>query len=437
MKIAMLNEYKNEYRKDNFFNKENYKKIHHKSGLTIILHHMPEYNYAYGVLGVKYGSVNNEFKLIGEREFTQLPQGTAHFLEHKMFENEDGEDVFQKLSLTGAISNAYTGFNQTCYMVSSSENFKKSLEILIDSVMHPYFTNENVQKERGIIAQEIKMYEDDPNWRCWFNLFNSLFINAPIKHDIAGTVESIEEITPEVLYNCYYSYYNFNNMVLSIAGNFNFEEIIEIVDKILLTESSSRKIDIVNRAIIEPITINSSRTVMNLPVKIPYLKIGFKHKASSLKSENFIQNLKLSLINEIIAGKISKLYEELYYSRSISSQIESEIFSGEGYLCSVFSCSSNRYVDIEMKIFEAIENMKNYGISESSLMYAKNNFYGNHIMSMDSPEAVAENHMDGFINDFDFVNWKDVIMSVTKRELESILENNYSKISSSISIIES
>ena len=200
----------------------------HASGLKIMVYPKPGYRSAYAVFGTRYGSVNTRFKADGE--LVSVPDGIAHFLEHKMFESEEG-DAFAKYAKTGASANAFTSFDQTCYLFSCTENFEKSFEILLDLVQSPYFTEQTVQKEQGIIGQEIRMYDDSPDWRVMVNLLNALYHNHPVKIDIAGTVESIAEITAEKLYQCYRAYYNLHNMVLCVAGNVDPGEVVKIADR--------------------------------------------------------------------------------------------------------------------------------------------------------------------------------------------------------------
>ncbi len=210
---------------------DKYYRINHSSGLTIYLFPKKGYNSKYAIFGTRYGSVNNAFSLDGGK-VKKVPDGIAHYLEHKMFECEDG-DAFLKYAKTGANANAYTSFDKTCYLFSCSDNFNQSLEILLDFVQRPYFTKETVAKEQGIIGQEIRMYDDSAEWRVMFNMLENMYHNHPVQLDIAGTVESIAEITPELLYDCYYTFYNLNNMVLCVAGDLTPEDILETADKLL------------------------------------------------------------------------------------------------------------------------------------------------------------------------------------------------------------
>ena len=197
---------------------DKYYEVEHSSGLKIFIYPKENNNSTYAVFGTKYGSVDVNFKTSDEKETNTVPAGIAHYLEHKLFESEDG-DAFTRYAKTGASANAYTSFDKTCYLFSCTENVYESLEILLDFVQTPYFTEQTVQKEQGIIGQEIRMYDDDPQWRVMFNLLRAMYHNHPVRVDIAGTVESIAEITPELLYKCYHTFYNLNNMVLCVAGN--------------------------------------------------------------------------------------------------------------------------------------------------------------------------------------------------------------------------
>ena len=175
-----------------------YKK--HPSGLDIYIMPRADYSTGYAIFGTKYGSVDSKFVIPGESEPTEVPDGIAHYLEHKMFDQPDGSNVFDKFSALGGNANAFTSFNTTAYLYSATENFEENLKVLMDYVQSPYFTKESVEKEQGIIGQEIKMYDDNGPWRVFFNLLGALYHNHPVKKDIAGTVESISHITDEILY---------------------------------------------------------------------------------------------------------------------------------------------------------------------------------------------------------------------------------------------
>ena len=259
---------------------DKYYKIDHNSGLTIYLYPKKDYNSKYAIFGTRFGSVNNAFSLDGG-EVKRVPDGIAHYLEHKMFECEDG-DAFLKYAKTGANANAYTSFDKTCYLFGCADNFNESLEILLDFVSRPYFTEETVAKEQGIIGQEIRMYDDSAEWRVMFNMLENMYHNHPVQLDIAGTVESIAEITPELLYDCYYTFYNLNNMVLCIAGDMEPEDILKTADRLL---KPCEKHDIKSYFEDEPYEIVSDYVEQKFPVSVPLFNLGFKDKGHKVSQK--------------------------------------------------------------------------------------------------------------------------------------------------------
>ena len=193
------------------------------SGLTVLVRPMPGYSGTHVIYATRFGSIDRDFRVDGRE--VHLPAGVAHFLEHKMFEDEDG-DAFAKFAKTGANANAFTSFDRTCYLFTATEQLDESLDVLLGMVGRPYFTEQTIAKEQGIIGQEIKMYDDSADWRLITGLCECLYHSHPIRSDIAGTVESIAEITPEMLYDCCKAFYAPNNMVLAAAGSTSMEQIL-------------------------------------------------------------------------------------------------------------------------------------------------------------------------------------------------------------------
>ena len=358
---------------------ESYTKIQHKSGLALLLYPLQGYSSAYALFGTNFGSINNTFKTAPDAPFTTVPAGVAHFLEHKMFEKEDG-DAFAKYAKTGASANAFTSFDKTCYLFSCTQNFKPSLEILLDLVTRPYFTKESVEKEQGIIGQEIKMYDDSPDWRVLFNMLESLYQNHPVKIDIAGTVESIAEITADTLYSCYNTFYNLRNMVLAIAGNFDIDTVLECCDRMLPT---APEIQIENAPVIEPKEILSKRHVQKLDVATPLFSIGFKEtpddKAGFMKGD-----LLNEVILDVVAGESSQTYRELYDAGLINQTFGTEVFSGEGYLCSIFSGESENPDEVYRRLCESIAEMKKTGLPKEEFERSKRCVYGRYVRAFES-----------------------------------------------------
>ena len=203
----------------------------HESGLTIAVMPKEGYSKSYAVFGTHFGSVDNRFIPPLGKEQIVLPDGIAHFLEHKMFEQPDGSNVFESYARHGANANAYTSFHVTAYLFESTQDIAENLGILLDFVQKPYFTDENVDKEQGIIGQEIGMYDDDPGWQLMMSFLGAMFSEHPVRVDIAGTVESIAKIDKETLYTCYNTFYHPSNMCLFVIGDVTPELVGDCVKK--------------------------------------------------------------------------------------------------------------------------------------------------------------------------------------------------------------
>ena len=302
---------------------EKYFEVDHKSGLKIFI--MPKENYSssYAVFGTKYGSIDTKFKRSDSDEWITVPEGIAHFLEHKLFENED-LDAFARYAKTGASANAYTSFDKTCYLFQCSGNFEASLEILLDFVTHPYFTKETVEKEQGIIGQEITMYYDVAGWMSTFNLLRCLYKNHPVRIDIAGTVESIAQITDRLLYDCYNTFYNLNNMCLAVVGDVTPEQVLGVCDKML---EKAESLSIERSFDDEPREIACSYAEYNLAMSMPVFSFGYKEECKDL-TQNLRKMIEVNILLEILAGDTSGLYNKMFDNGLINTSFSKEYFTG-------------------------------------------------------------------------------------------------------------
>ena len=273
-------------------------------GLKVYICEKNEFNSVYAAFGTKYGSIDSSFTVNGK--LVSVPDGIAHFLEHKLFESEDG-DAFSKYSATGAYANAFTSFDRTCYIFSCTDRFYENLDILLGFVQNPYFTPETVKKEQGIIGQEIKMYDDSPNWNVLFGMLEAMYHNNPVKIDIAGTVESIAMIDDKVLYECYNTFYNPSNMFICIAGNVDTEEVLKrIKDSI----KPSAKIDLKRGEFTEPKSVVNSYVEKSLEVSMPLFCYGYKQDVSS-GDPTFKEMLAVNAFVKLLADNASPLYKRL------------------------------------------------------------------------------------------------------------------------------
>ena len=363
----------------------------HKTGLKIVVWPMPKATSAYAVFATKYGSINNTLPTAdGGTEI--VPEGIAHYLEHKLFESENG-DAFTRYAATGANANAYTTFDRTAYLFHATENILPSLEILLDFVQDPYFTEETVQKEQGIIGQEIRMGADQPNRRVFFNLLEAIFHNHPVRVDIAGTVDTIARITPELLYRCYYRYYNLHNMVLVVAGNVTPEDVTEVADRLLkpCEDFVPAPFDVD-----EPDTVHQEYIESKMAVASPLFYIGFKEANPVQDAENIAV---CRILTELIAGKTSPLYEQLMKEGLINDQFETDYFMGPQYCVWMVGGESSNPQRVKELVCAEIARLQKEGIDPAAADAVRRGVYGRMVAAMDDPSDCAEmaltNVLDG------------------------------------------
>ena len=366
-----------------------YWKVRHPSGLTIFLYPKEGFHTTYAIFGAKYGSIDNQFRRSDEPEAEEVPEGIAHFLEHKLFESEEG-DAFERYAKTGASANAFTSFESTAYLFSCSDNLYESLEILLDFVQSPYFTKETVEKELGIIGQEIKMYDDDPQWRVMFNYLRAMYHRHPIRLDIAGTVESIGQITPERLYRCYNTFYNLNNMVLALAGNFDKDQVLALCDRLLKPSEPVR----VQRVFPpEPEEVAAPQVEEALSVALPIFQFGYKEPAGGHRSEKDIAAMEVLL--ETLASDASPLFQRLLDRGLVNeSSFGYEYFEGAGYATVIFSGESRDPQAVAGEIQAEVERLRREGIPKDAFERSKRSIYGENVSALNSASNIA----NGLIN---------------------------------------
>lgn len=370
---------------------EEYYEINHSSGLKIFVMPKNDYKGAYAIFGTKYGSIDNCFKTgIDEKEI-KVPEGIAHFLEHKLFESEE-LDAFARFEKTGASANAFTSFDKTCYLFSCTDNFEKSLEILLDFVKSPYFSQQTVDKEQGIIAQEIKMYQDNPDWQVLFNMLKGMYHNHSVKIDIAGTVDSIEKIDAQLLYTCYNAFYTNSNMALAVVGNVSVDKVLDIADSVLIKEDEACTKRIVQD---EPESVVEKYTEQTMGVDTPKFALGFKESYTDEKisaKQTVIHNILL----DIIAGKVSSLYEELLEKELINTSFSNEYFCSRGFCASIFTGESHNCEQVRDFIFKRIQTLKAEGISDEAFEISRKRLYGLHVRSFNQIDDIARNIIDRY-----------------------------------------
>lgn len=409
---------------------DEYTHIRHKSGLNILVYEMDGFSTTQAMFGTKYGSINTQFKTASDNNYCTVPEGIAHFLEHKLFENEDC-DVFDLYAKTGANANAYTSFDKTCYFFSCSDHFQESLEILLSFVQSPYFTPESVAKEQGIIGQEIRMCDDDPGWRVLFNMLCGLYQKHPVRIDIAGTIDSIAQITDELLYRCYRTFYNLHNMVLAVAGNCKVDEVLEVADRLLKpcddikleTIFPEETMDIVQKETVETAAVG--QPIFNLGIKCPP-KTGL---------DNLRAEITAHITMRTIAGTSSPLYQEMLKADLINETFTTEIFNGDGFFTIIFAGESSDPHAVRDRIIQEIRQAQKTGLVEELFNECKKNTYGSLIRKLNNVSAVTEAMMSSYMAGYGLFDTMRVLSDLTAEDCNKYLQREVDCNRISLSVI--
>ena len=386
---------------------EQYYIVKHGSGLTLLF--SPNaYTASFAVIAAKAGSVHTSFIYEGRKY--ELPEGVAHFLEHKLFETEDGGDAFDLFAKTGASSNAYTGFTSTAYLFSASDEFYKSLEILLDFVTHPHFTDASVEKERGIIAEELSSYEDSPGNRCYFELLRCLYKNHPIRADIGGTAESIKKITPQMLYLFHRAFYTPENTVLAISGNLDLDKILLITDKYMKKGGAPAKPVFPS----EPAKVYRRQAVAVMQTSIPIFAFGVKDPClPDDPEERYRRGTALSVIGDMYFGQSSEFYSRLYREGLISGDISVDYSYSENFGHFVISGESVKPFTVKRRIKEQIEKIRTGIIGEDDFELCKKIFYAGFISSLQNSQSYAYEMLYAYLDGHGLLSYPDDVKSLT------------------------
>ena len=398
---------------------ESYVKAVLPSGLQIFILEKPQYSSSYAIFGTKYGSIDTAFSVNGEK--VCVPEGIAHFLEHKLFESEDG-DAFTKYAETGGYANAFTSFDRTCYLFSCSDRFYDNLAILLNFVQSPYFTEQTVKKEQGIIGQEIRMYDDSPSWRVMFNMLLAMYHEHPVRIDIAGTEESIAKIDAALLYRCYETFYNPSNMFICIAGNVDTDKALKQIEA---SVRPSEPVELERITANEPDTVCSRCTEQSLEVAIPMFCFGYKETLE--KPERTLkEKVCTSLLLEVLAGDASPLYERLVKEGLINDEFDSEYFTGYGYSSVIFSGESSDPKRVAAEISAEVERLKTEGIDKKLFSAVRRRMYGDAVRRFNNVEGIAMQLVDCAMSDCGLFDEIKYIKSVTSDDVYnrlSLLDN--------------
>ena len=404
-----------------------------KNGLTVMLIPKPQVQKKYMIWGTKYGSIDSNFIVPGEKEETKVPMGIAHFLEHKMFEQENGTNSLDTLTALGVDANAYTTNDHTAYLFEATDNFYEAMTELMDYVQHPYFTDENVEKEKGIIGQEINMYDDSPEWQVYLNAMKAMYYNNAVKVDIAGTIESISKIDKETLYKCYNTFYNPSNMVLAICGDFNPEEMIKEIEKRLIDKKANGKIKRIYQE--EPENIVQPKIEKKLEVSQPLYTICIKDTNKNSENEIVRKHIAIEILLRLIIGKSSNLYKNLYDEGILYAKPSLDYEFAKTYAHIVIAGQANDPEVVFERLKQEIRNFKQNGINEKDANRIKKMLYGLYIEEYNDVGNIARMFLSDYfkgINSFDYL---EEIEGINVEYLKQVLEDVFKEEKMVLSIV--
>ena len=403
--------------------REKYTYIEHASGLPIYVF-PKQMSGTYALFAAKYGSLDTTFAQ-GEGKPVKVPDGIAHFLEHKLFEAPDGTDTFSRFSALGADSNAYTDYNKTAYLFGCTENVEEALEELLTFVTQPHFTAESVRRERGIIAEEIREDEDSPWEQAYLNLLASLYHKNPVRVSIGGTVKSIQKITPKLLYQCYDAFYRLDNMALVVCGNVTPEAVVAVADRVLPT-TREEKVPVRRIYPQEPDGVRCARAEAKMQVAKPIFNIGIKDNVIPKESkERLRRDLCITLLNEILFSQAGSFYAKLFEEGLISPSFSHGYSSTEVFAFNCISGDSDNPEAVYDALIDYLEDVKQKGLLEEDFERCRRVMYADEIRAYDSTDEIANRLLSFVFDGSELFEVPTVLQSIKKEELEALLHTLY------------
>ena len=354
------------------------------SGLTVLCRTMPGYSSVHAIYATGFGSVHRAFRLDGKQ--ITLPAGTAHFLEHKMCETPKG-DSFTFYAKTGASANAFTSYDRTCYLFSATQKIDENLDILLGMVGKPWFTKATIAKEQGIIGQEIKMYDDSPDWRLLNALFRCLYADHPLRDDIAGTVESIAELTPQMLYSCTRGFYAPSNMVLSVAGKITLAQAVDACKRNgLYRARAPHEVEWDIPAQTGPLP--HKEAFFTMPVTKPCFGVAYREEP--LAEGDLKRELLLDMLGDLVVGGLTKLYRRLYDEALVNPEFSGDFIAVRGACAVAFTGESDTPREVVDLLQAEIERLRTEGIEPEVFTLVKNQVYGGLLGDVEAIDDAAE-----------------------------------------------
>lgn len=394
-----------------------------EDGLKVYICPKKGFSKKIGMYGTHFGSIDTDFYDIQEKKRKRVPDGIAHFLEHKLFEQEDGNalDLFAKM---GVSSNAYTSYDHTVYFFETNDKFEECLKTLFDFITTPYFTDENVEKEKGIIEQELNMYEDSPDSVVYYNVMRAMYNNYPLNVDIGGTVESVYSITKEELYSCYNTFYAPQNMFVIIIGDVDIEATVKMIKE---RHGSAKRdeLSVPQRFYPEePENIAMREIEKKLDVFMPSICIGFKSSKQDGKT-NIRNALITEIINEAAFSDLSDFYEDMYNAGLLTEPMYMTYESGKDFSHTLVFFQSLKYKECEEKFNEYLAALKEKGISEELFNIVLNKKIGQEIYNSESMMQVSREVIDSIIEDTEVFEASKVLGEITVKDVNNYIKNEF------------
>jgi peptidase M16 domain protein len=404
-----------------------------ENGLQVIIIPKKEIQKKYIIWATKFGSIDNTFIDSTTGEKVVIPDGVAHFLEHKMFEQKNGVDSLYVLMALGLDANAYTTNDHTAYLFECTDHFYEGLDELMDYVQNPYFTDQNVEKEKGIIGQEIGMYDDDPGWQLYINAMDCLYEKNTIKVDTAGTVETISGINPEMLYKCYNTFYHPSNMVLTVAGDFEPEAILAEIKKRLKDNEVRGEITRIYPE--EKLEINKKYAEKEMEVSLPLFMIGFKDNIKDKYNEVVKRHIAIEIILNMLIGKSSNLYNELYKEGYLLSQPDLEYEFGNEYSHVLIGGQSKNPQKVYEKIAEKIQEMRNNNINVQEFERIKKKIYGDYAVEYNNVADIGRMFTSDYIKGINSFEYMDKFEEIDAEYAKQVLKEIFTEDKMIMSVI--
>lgn len=400
------------------------------NGLPVCIVPKKGFSRKYALFATRYGGMDMRFRLNGQ--WLDTPAGIAHYLEHKMFDTEDG-NALQELAMNGAEPNAFTSNAITCYYFDSTEKFYENLEILLSFVSVPYFTDESVEKEQGIIGQEIGMIEDNPEWQVYKQLMQSLYHTSPARTPVAGSVESIREITAQTLYDCHRAFYTPANMCLVVVGDVEPQQVLDIARRVLPKDSG----ELIERdyGAEEPTEAARAYAEERMEVSMPSFLVGFKCPPQHGGEEQHRFAAIGELACDVLMGESSPLYARLYSQGLINSSFGAafDILPGAAYAYAGGDSKDPRAV-AEAILAEA-QRLVREGVDEDYYKRIVNANFGAALRELNSFESIAVSMAEGRFQGYDPYRFPEIYDSITAADVLAFLRENVTRSHMALSVI--